>query len=152
MRDTKFLAKNFEKVIAVDKNDLENLPNVSDFPNINLVQCKFEEFGFARYNFDIINARFSLPFVSPVNFEIMWKELTNSLTQNGIFVGQFFGTEDEWNGHNSDKSFHSQTEVEELIKQQNLKVLKLEEIKKAGFVNITEPKFWHYYNIVAQKN
>ena len=38
MRDTKFLAKNFEKVIAVDKTDLENLLSISDFPNINLVQ------------------------------------------------------------------------------------------------------------------
>lgn len=151
MRDTKFLAKNFEKVIAVDKTDLENLPSISDFPNINLVQCKFEEFEFAQYIFDIINARFSLPFVPPANFDIVWKSLTNSLTQNGLFVGQFFGMEDEWNKSNSDKSFHSKIQIEKLMSCQNTKILKLDEIKKIGLVNITEPKFWHYYNIVAQK-
>ena len=43
MRDTKFLAKNFEKVIAVDKTDLENLPSISDFPNINAISLCFSD-------------------------------------------------------------------------------------------------------------
>lgn len=151
LRDTRFLIDNgFSKVVAVDSEpQVAQLVQELDSPNLNFVISKFEKYDFPIAQFNLINAEWSLPFTSPSQFNEVWAKVKASLTKDGIFVGQFFGNNDEWNIPGRQMTFHTLEQVNQLLA--DLEVLILEEEEKDSTTANGTPKHWHAFHIIARK-
>jgi len=75
--------------------------------------------------------------------------MKRSLALGGIFAGQLFGTQDEWNTPQRDMTFHSKEEV--LKSLSGMEVLHFVEANKEGSLANGLPKHWHVFHIIARK-
>ena len=117
LRDSKYLLEEgFQIVHAVDVN----MPVTLEDPRFTFFQTKFDEFEFKKNFYDLVNFQYSLPFNSPVTFEKVWREMIDAVVPGGILVGNFFGDRDEWNTPVSKLTFHTRTEVEQLLASTNV--------------------------------
>lgn len=150
LKDSRFLiAQGFDKVIALDKERAPKDLYDRFSKKFEFIQYSFEDFPFSNFKFDLVNAQYSLPFTNKNDFNKVWKQLKESLLPGGIFVGQFFGTEDQWNTPRTKMTFHTKAEVVDLLS--GLQVLELVEEKKIKKLANDEKKFWHIFNVVARK-
>lgn len=148
--DVKFLlSQGFKKVIAIDK-ELPPENQLSDLKEkpFGFIQSEFDKFEFPKREYDLINAQYSLPFNTQQTFDKLWHDLQESLTPNGIFVGQFFGVNDEWNDQTRDITFHSKIEVNNLIK--DMQVLKFEEEEIDRKLASGHKKHWHLFHVIIK--
>ena len=147
-RDTRFLLDQGFNVTAVD-NDSHAIALLANFPQDRLraVQASFEAFEFETY--DLINAHFALPFTSEDRFHEVFARIKLALNAGGIFVGQFFGVNDEWNTPGNQMTFLTREQAEAELK--GLKVLEFHEEDVDSHVADGTPKHWHVFHIIAQK-
>lgn len=147
MNDAAFLVQSGFSVVAVDSN-----PGVEKFaleiPNVELVISSYEDFDFPSEKYDLVNAQYALPFNPPATFNDVFSKLLGSLKKGGIFVGQFFGTEDDWSSTPT-MTFHSEAEVRKLLAPLTIHVFREE--KKLGKTATGPEKFWHVFNVIAEK-
>lgn len=144
-RDSKFLLNHFKNVVAVDKEYSANLILNQPY-KLNFINTTFEKFKFEHY--DLINAQYSLPFMKQKDFLKVWHKMVKSLNPGGIFVGQLFGVDDEWND-GRDMTFFKWQDISFLFS--GLRVLKFKEEKGMGKLADGSPKMWHVYHITLQK-
>lgn len=145
--DTRFL---LNKGFAVDAVDSE--PSFVDFgkdTKANLIVSTFETLNFPTAKYDLINARYALPFNPPGTFNATFVRLAAALKPDGIFVGQFFGIKDSWSS-NPAMTFHTEAQVKSLLK--GFEILHFEEIKKEGKTALHGDKFWHVFDVIARKD
>jgi tellurite methyltransferase len=147
--DTKLLVENGYKVIAVDgsweaEKYIKALPHQD---KIKFIQSDFENFNFSNY--DLINASRSLPFTHKDKFTDVFTKLKNSINTGGLFVGQLYGINDQWNKQGETMTFLSKEQVQELL--DGLGIIKLEEKEYDGQVANGKPKHWHLFNIIATR-
>lgn len=140
--DTIFLQENNFLVTSVDSS-----PAVKKYLSEAIIST-FADFSFPVDKYDIVNAEYSLPFNPPETFFEVFSKLTNSLKSGGIFVGQFFGNDDEWLGYKN-MTFHTKAEVLELLKPYEVHFFK--EIKENRALASGDLKFWHLFNIIAER-
>ena len=149
LRDSIYLLdQGFRHVTAVDSN-----PSVGeigkDLSTLEIVISKFEDFNFPEETFDIISAQYSLPFISPLEFEKVFLKIKKSLKKGGIFTGQFFGNKDEWNLYSRSMTFLTKEKSLKLVK--NMDIIKFTEEEKdektAGGVD----KHWHIFNMILRR-
>jgi len=147
-RDTRFLLEQGFKVTAVD-NDPHAIALLANFPRDRLraVQASFEAFEFETY--DLINAHFALPFTSEDRFHEVFARIKHALNTGGLFVGQFFGVNDEWNTPRNRMTFLTREQAEAELK--DLKVLEFREEDVDSHIADGTPKHWHVFHIIAQK-
>lgn len=149
LRDSKYLVdQSFAEVVAVDKEPYTTALSANEKDKIIIVPASFETYDFPLEHFDLVNAQYSLPFTSPVNFSVVYDSLTSSLTKDGILVGQFFGKKDSWS-ERPNMTFHTEDEVQEMLSK--FKTLSYEVIDKEGETLSGEHKHWHVFNVIAQK-
>jgi len=154
-RDTRYLLSEGFDVTAVDENPealtyLRNLPAGLPSSRLHLVQSSFEDFAFAAHvPFDLISAQFSLPFTRPEAFAPMFARLKAAIRPGGVFAGQFFGVNDQWNREGRPHSFLTREQAEELLR--DLEVLELVEEDADGQVANGNPKHWHVFHILARQ-
>ena len=135
-------------VTAVD-NDPHAIALLADLPqkHLRVVHSSFEAFHFEIY--DLVNAHFSLPFVPVEYFYLLFARIKQVLLVGGLFVGQFFGVNDEWNIPGNQMTFLTREQAEaELI---DLRVLEFREEDVDSHVADGTPKHWHVFHIIAQK-
>ena len=146
-RDTRFLLEQGFAVIAVD-SDPHAIALLADFPQDRLraVQSSFEDFEFETY--DLVNAHFALPFAPEDRFHEVFARIKHALNADGIFVGQFFGVNDEWNTPGNPMTFLTREQAEAKLK--GLKVLEFREEDVDSHVADGTPKHWHVFHIIAQ--
>jgi tellurite methyltransferase len=146
-RDTRFLLGQGFKVTAVD-NDSHAIALLANFPQDRLraVQASFEAFEFETY--DLINAHFALPFTSEDRFHEAFARIKLALNAGGIFVGQFFGVNDEWNTPGNLMTFFTREQAEAELK--DLRILEFREEDVDSHVADGTPKHWHVFHIIAQ--
>ncbi len=151
LKDTKFLlAQGFNKITVVDSEPLaELLGKEFSSDQIKFVHSKFEDFSFPKNKYDIINAQYALPFNPPSTFDSMFSKLANSLKTGGIFTGQFFGVNDEWNGQRPEMTFYSIDEVKSLLS--TMEILELEEENRDSRLADGTPKHWHAFHVIVKK-
>lgn len=135
-------------VTAVDSNPDVKQYLLQDRDPIDLEITKFDNFPFPPNHFILINARYSLPFNNPETFADVFASMTSSLKEDGVFVGQLFGPEDEWSKR-TDMSFHTREQVKSLFSSYVIHKL----LEKKGIrPTATGPdKFWHVFDIIASK-
>ena len=79
----------------------------------------------------------------------MWAEICSNIKNNGYFVGNFFGINDEWNTKNDKRTFLSKEEVMKLFN--NFEILEIKEIEKDKPTAEGKMKHWHTIEIIARK-
>ena len=146
-RDTRFLLEQGFAVTAVD-SDPHAIALLADFPQDRLraVQSSFEDFEFETY--DLVNAHFALPFAPEDRFHEVFARIKHALTTGGIFVGQFFGVNDEWNTPGNLMTFFTREQAEAELK--DLRILEFREEDVDSHVADGTPKHWHVFHIIAQ--
>jgi tellurite methyltransferase len=154
-RDTRYLLSEGFDVTAVDENAealtyLRELPAGLPAEHLHLIQSTFEEFPFAAHApFDLVSAQFSLPFTRPEAFALMFARLKAAIWPGGVFAGQFFGVNDQWNREGRPLSFVTREQAEDLLR--DLEVLELVEEDADGQVANGNPKHWHVFQILARR-
>ncbi|MBD2577804.1 class I SAM-dependent methyltransferase [Oscillatoria sp. FACHB-1406] len=150
-RDTVELLRCGWEVLAVDAQP-EAIARLLDRTDIDPARLKtqverFETFAFPN-NIDLINASFSLPFSSPLEFPRIWAGIVAALSPGGRFCGHFFGERDSWAAKGW---IHPQTrsQIEQLL--QFFTVEMLEEEEHPGTTPLGEERDWHIFHVVARK-
>jgi SAM-dependent methyltransferase len=144
-RDSHYLARHGFTVTAVDADQAAK-DYVDHTPNIHFIQSGFEDLPL--HSSHLVNASFSLPFLTPENFTVFWPKMWQSLQPGGLFVGELFGHRDSWNKPDARMNFHQLSEVVELLKDTHVVTLDEQEYDANSG---SGPKHWHVFHIIAQK-
>lgn len=148
-RDTRYLLEKGYEVMAVDKDPAseEYLKQLPYQDRLRYICSGFEDFDFNHY--DLVNAHYALPFIAKDDFEYVIKQIIDSINPGGLFVGQFFGLNDEWNTSDSKMTFCDRAEVDAIFI--NFKHVDTREVDEKGTVASGDSKRWHVFNVIAQK-
>ena len=89
------------------------------------------------------------------SFNTFIKKIKNSLKPKGIFVAQFLGVKDSWNGDiktatlRANYIFHTRKQAVNLLS--GLKILEFKEKDEDGKTVLGELKHWHIFYFIARK-
>ncbi len=146
-RDSRFL---IDKGFLVDAVD--NGVNVKEIQfkhnSLNFYSQTFWEFFYTEVKYDLINAQYSIPFCEPSKFLEVWKSITSSLKSGGIFAGQFFGPEDGF-APDAKMTFLINNEVDALFL--DFKIHTFVEAKRTNQTATGRDKFWHIFDVIAER-
>lgn len=147
-RDTRYLLEQGFQVTAVD-NDPHAIVVMGELSQdrLRVVQSSFETFDFETY--DLVNAHFALPFLPVEHFHLVFARIKQALGTGGLFVGQFFGVNDEWNTPGNQMTFLTREQAEAEL--EGLRVIEFREEDTDSHVADGTPKHWHVFHIIAQK-
>ena len=149
-RDTVFLIKNGWKVIAIDKEDTENIIrnslNEEEQNSLKFVKQDFENVILESCNLLVANA--SLSFCHKKYFNELWNKIMTSITEDGYFVGNFFGINDTW-AKRDNMTFFTKDEVLNLFN--SFEIINFREIEKDGKTALGVNKHWHLFNVISKK-
>ena len=150
LNDSRYLiSEGFKHVTAVDKVAVAT--EIADkFPKdiFTYVISAFDNFHLPKDTFDLINAQYALPFISPEAFNDVFVKIVGSLKKDAILTGQFFGDRDEWKT-DTKMTFLSLTETQNILK--GLTVLSFEEEEHDKVTAAGEMKHWHVFNFIVRK-
>jgi SAM-dependent methyltransferase len=150
-RDTVFLLKNGWNVLSIDKNNTEKIIaeklNQEELKRFKFRTQKFEENKLEKNN--LVVANFSIPFCNKQYFNNFWNEITNSISKDGYFVGNFLGLNDSWVNTKDKMTFLSREQIMDLLKQ--FEIIDFEEIEEDGKTAVGVEKHWHVFNVIAKK-
>ena len=150
-RDSRFLIKNGWKVIAIDKEDTEEIIRASlnkkEQDLLKFVKQDFED-NITLQSCNLLVANASLSFCHKKYFNELWKKVVNSITKDGYFVGNFFGVNDTW-ANRPNMTFFIKEEVIELFS--SFEIINFKEIEKNGKTVLGVEKHWHVFNVIAKK-
>lgn len=151
LRDTRFLLQTgFKHITAVDSEPLmveasKELGN----KNLQVANSRFNDFEYLAEKYDLVNAQWALPFNPPETFGEMWNKVKRSIKNGGIFTGQFFGVNDEWNKPGTKMTFHTKEQIQDLLS--DMEILELTEEDKDSTTANKTPKHWHVFHVIARK-
>ncbi len=156
LRDTKFLLENGFEVTAVDPSptSIEYASKLNN-ASLTMIQDKIGGYTFPENHFVLVNAQSILFHLPKERFDSVMENIRKSLRSGGVFCGDFLGTSDEWNKPESNKTFLTKEQIEDLLKGFDIKMLKETE-KDANFAysvvqGTNETKHWHYIKVIAIK-
>ena len=150
--DTIFLIKNNWNVLAIDSSDVEEMIR-SKLSNSEQEKLRFEVQRFEKLKLskcDLLISNNSLPFCDKNYFHQMWREICLNIKNNGYFVGNFFGINDEWNTKEDTRTFLSKEEVIKLFS--SFEILEIQEIEKDKPTAEGKMKHWHTIEVIAKKH
>jgi len=149
LNDTKYLLSKGWDVTAVDssKEFMEHATHITD-KKFQAVNLPIEKYQFDK-TFGLINAQFVLPFIDKNIFKTTFAQIISSLKSGGVFCGQFFGPEDEWNKEGTSMTFLTKEAVEDLLK--DLQIISLDELHEDAKTAAGKMKYWHVHEIIAMK-
>jgi tellurite methyltransferase len=148
-RDARYLLDHGFHVTAVDiaPEAAEYINKLEPSENIKFVNSGFIDFDYQQY--DLVNARYTLPFNSAADIPQVINKIIGSLNPNGIFVGQLFGPNDEWNTPDHKMNFHTIDDVRRLFS--TVEIIELTELEKEDNLADGTMKHWHVYDIIVRK-
>lgn len=149
--DTIYLIKNNWKVIAIDKENLEerirNRLKDDEQKRLKFQKQYFETIELQKSN--LIIANYSLPFCNKNKFEELWNKIKTNIIKDGYFIGTLFGINDDWNEEKTEMTFLEKEQVLKLFKE--FEIIKFKEIEKDGLTRLGKEKHWHIFTIIAKK-
>lgn len=146
-----FLLENsFKKVTAVDSSaETRVFAEGIDTERFTLKISTYQDFDLLPNIYDLANAQFALPFHGPDNFEDFFQRIKVSLKIGGIFAGQLFGVNDDWNIQGRQLAFQTRDEALKLLS--NLEILEFREEENKGQTAEGKAKHWHIFHFIARK-
>ena len=142
------LSAGFKHVTALDSSPASQTV-AAELPReqVRFVLSRFEDFDYPDRAYELVNAEFSLPFISAAAFPSVFTKLMASVKIGGLFTGQLFGPNDSWNLPESQMNFHSRSDVE----LRGWTVLELTEEDRPGKTKLGEDKHWHILHVIARR-
>lgn len=138
-------------VHAVDRESkaIEILENntVSSLANLNIHHCSFEDLH-DWPQVDFFFAFHSLPFCKQEFFKNTLEKSFQSVKAEGLYVGSFFGLEDEWVADQRVVGISADDLKKSLIE---FDLLHFEETKEIGKTVMNGPKMWHVIEVIGRK-
>lgn len=149
-RDTKLLLEKGFQVTAMDSeaSSKKYIDRLKPSSNLTYTVSTFEDFEYQYY--DLINARYSLPFNPSESFPSVMNKILESINPDGIFVGQFFGVNDAWNVSTSNMTFLKKQDL--LTYLSSLEIIILNEKDEDGLLANGSTKHWHVFDVIARRN
>lgn len=155
--DTMYLLKKNWKVIAIDREIDVISKKKSELDkelqkNLQILKMSFENLKLEE-KCDLIIAINSLPFCSFDKFDLLWKNIKESLKIGGRIAITLFGVNDEFNKDSSKMTFFTRSEILELLKDFKIEGKTGDIIEKEfdGRLASGVPHHWHKYIIMARK-
>lgn len=155
--DTMYLLKKNWKVIAIDREIDVISKKKSELDkelqkNLQILKMSFENLKLEE-KCDLIIAINSLPFCSFDKFDLLWKNIKESLKIGGRIAITLFGVNDEFNKDGSKMTFFTRSEILELLKDFKIEGKTGDIIEKEfdGRLASGAPHHWHKYIIMARK-
>lgn len=150
-RDTVCLIRNGWNVLAIDREDVESRIaaklSTEELRKFKFLKQKFEDIELEKNN--LVVANFSLPFCNNDSFKVLWNKINNRILKDGYFVGNFFGSNDEWKRTKEEMTFLTKEQVTELFK--DFEIVEFKEVEKDDFTGLGQMKHWHIFNVIAKK-
>ncbi len=151
--DSIHLSKNKFDVTAVDINSnyIKELQN-KKYNNITAVNADISDLELISNTYSIVNAQWVLPFIKTDKIGKTLKNINNSLKNDGVFCGQFFGRKDQWYFDLKVKSkinFITKREFTELLSDYFI-IYSSELYYLANSIN-QKNKRWHVYEFIVSK-
>lgn len=152
--DTIYLLQEGMKVYAIDREEAslriiqQRLKNNKEtlLENLQFINDSFEKVSLPSV--DLVNSYNSLSYCQPSYFGDFIDKVKECINNNGIFVGNFFGVEDSWNGKRN-MTFLSKEDILNIF--QHFNIVEINEIKKKGVTSLKNEKFWHFIDVIAIK-
>lgn len=149
--DTVYLIKNNWSVLAIDREDVKEKIskklNEEELKKFRFQNQDFENIKLEKSN--LIIANYCLPFCRKEKFEELWNKIKTSILEEGYFVGNFFGTNDSWNGIKPQMVFLAKDQIMELFKE--FETIAFKEIEEEALTGLGKMKHWHIFNVIAKK-
>lgn len=150
LTESQYLLEQGFSVVAVDSSQTsEDLARGIKSNAFRFVRSELETFEFPKEEFDLVTAQLVLPFVKPGHSERVFANIVALLKKGGVFVGQLFGPNDEWNTAGSDMSFHDREQISQML--EGLKIEKLLEEEADRKTAAGKQKHWHVFEVIAVK-
>ncbi len=148
-RDTRYLLEQGFSVTAVDvEPQTESLIKaLLNQDKVQYVNSSFSDFEFGKY--DVVNAQWSLPFTPPETFDEVSTKVKSSINPGGVFTGQLFGVNDEWNTSGKRMKFHTREEALKVF--EGMEIVEFREEDRDSTLANGTPKHWHIFHIIAKK-
>jgi SAM-dependent methyltransferase len=138
---------------ATSRAVMEHAP--SRLGRLRLDCARIEELAPAlpRAEFDLVHAGFVLPFVESASFADAFRSIAASMQEGGMFVGQFFGPDDEFVREAAPGAMtsHTREEVDALLCENALVAMHREEVRRDGKIGRGRSKFWHVHHVIARR-
>jgi tellurite methyltransferase len=149
LKDTRYLlSQGFETTVIDQAPQLAKMAESIQSDRLHFYVTKFIDFDFPANQFDVASAMYALPFNLPAEFNKVFTNIKKSLVAGGIFVGNFFGTHDDWHERTA-MTFHTKQQVEALLA--DMDVILLQEKEFDGKTADGRAKHWHILNVIARK-
>lgn len=149
--DTVYLIKNNWKVLAIDRENVEERIakrlNDKELEKFTFQQQNFESLELEKNN--LIVANYCLPFCNKNKFEELWNKIESSIDDGGYFIGNFFGTNDGWNGIKKEMIFLSREQIMVLFNE--FEIILFKETEKDALTGLGRMKHWHIFDVIAKK-
>lgn len=149
--DSVFLSNQGFNVFSVDisKQSEEMFSTVKD-ENINFKLSSILDIDYKENHYNLISAQRVLPFLIKKEdlFNILEK-IKKSLKINGVFVGQFFGINDEWYKQGKEMTFINRDEFDDIFK--DMKIVYKSEREEDSTTANGNPKHWHIFDFIVIK-
>lgn len=150
-RDTMYLIKNGWNVLAIDREDvgerISKKLNEKELNKFRFSKQRFENLNLERNN--LIVANFSLPFCNKNSFGELWNKINESILEDGYFVGNFFGINDEWKITKNEMTFLIKGQVIDLFGEYEM--IEFRECEEDRVTGLGKMKHWHIFNVIAKK-
>ena len=150
-RDTVELLRRGWQVLAVDTQQsaidgLLSRQEVDENVLLETITSRFEKISLPES--DLINASFSLPLVSPLDFPDLWDRMLTSLTPGGRISCQLYGDRDSWVGNPGITCF-AHSAIDALLYPLDTEYFREEE--EDSETPRGRKKHWHIYHIVVRR-
>lgn len=139
---------------ATSRAVMEHAP--SRIGRLRLDCARIEELAptLPRAEFDLVHAGFVLPFVESALFADAFRAIAASMREGGVFVGQFFGPDDQFVREATPGAMtsHTREEVDAILRANALVALHSEEARRDGKIGRGRSKFWHVHHVIARRS
>jgi SAM-dependent methyltransferase len=148
-RDTAYLIERGWHVTAVDSSpaSVKLLRGLGPGDRLRVELSAVQDFEPGIY--DLVNAQFSLPFITPPRFAPTVRRLQAAVRPGGVMAATFFGPHDEWNAPGSEMSFTTKEEAEQFFARWD--IVELTEIEEDGTTATGGAKHWDVIHVIARK-
>ncbi len=152
--DAKYLIGREWDVYAVDINDsalklLRESISMDSLERLKTYNVAFEDLDKDLLpDSSLVVAFSSLSFCNPLHFNKLWDVIVSKMLKDAVFVGNFFGVNDEW-AVNKEMSFFTYGRIRELFEGFHIQFIREIEHQVPTFTSGN--KYGHIHSIIASK-
>jgi hypothetical protein len=152
LNETIYLLEKGYNVTALDRNPLPGVlvPKVTS--NLTYLKQDFHTYPYPPYHYNLIISLFSLSFTEPAVFGKFFTRVIDATARHGVFVGNIFSKNDDWNNHSLPGiTFLTKKEVEKFFSPE-FEMIECRDREWDGPQYDGVIKHWHTVDFIAKRS